>query len=128
MGGAVHDLSSRNGPRHRSTCDGRLLHNASMTTVPRASTLAVAAALGTVYVVWGSTYLAIAYVVDSMPPLLAAGARFTLAGGLMLSFLVARDRWRGARDNGPGKRLHWPRAVEWRTALIVGSLLLLGGN
>ena len=99
-----------------------------MTTGPRASTLAVAAALGTVYVVWGSTYLAIAYVVDSMPPLLAAGARFTLAGGLMLSFLVARDRWRGARDNGPGKRLHWPRAVEWRTALVVGSLLLLGGN
>jgi len=99
-----------------------------MTTAPRASTLAVAAALGTVYVVWGSTYLAIAYVVDSMPPLLAAGARFTLAGGLMLSFLVARDRWRGARDQAPGRRLRRPRAVEWRTAIIVGSLLLLGGN
>jgi drug/metabolite transporter (DMT)-like permease len=99
-----------------------------MTTAPRASTLAVTAALGTVYVVWGSTYLAIAYVVDSMPPLLAAGVRFTAAGGLMLSYLVARDRWRGARDGGHASRLHWPRGVEWRTAVIVGSLLLLGGN
>ena len=93
----------------------------------RPSTLAVAAALGTVYVVWGSTYLAIAYVVESLPPLLAAGARFLTAGLALVVFLVAQDRWRAARG-ASATRLRWPRAIEWRTALIVGTLLLLGGN
>lgn len=89
--------------------------------------LAVAAALGMVYVLWGSTYLAIAYVVETMPPFLAAGARFVFAGAVLISFLVARDRWsrRRAPDLPP---LAAPRLVEWRTALIVGTLLLLGGN
>jgi drug/metabolite transporter (DMT)-like permease len=96
--------------------------------IQRPSTLMVAAALGTVYVVWGSTYLAIAFVVDSMPPLLAAGARFLTAGAMLIAFLVARDRWSAARGAPRGDGLHWPRAVEWRTAFIVGALLLLGGN
>lgn len=94
----------------------------------RPSNAAVAAALGTVYLLWGSTYLAIAYVVESLPPLLAAGARFVTAGLLLIGFVVAHDRWRAARGLS---RLHpprWPRAFEWRTAFIVGSLLLLGGN
>ncbi|MGZ6299677.1 MAG: EamA family transporter [Candidatus Limnocylindria bacterium] len=94
----------------------------------RPSTLAVAAALGTVYVVWGSTYLAIAFVVESMPPLLAAGARFLLAGSTLVAFLVARQRWQRGRHLDHGSTLRWPRAIEWRTAFIVGSLLLLGGN
>jgi drug/metabolite transporter (DMT)-like permease len=94
----------------------------------RPSTLAVAVALGTVYVVWGSTYLAIAYVVESLPPLLSAGARFLAAGSILVAFLVARHQWRkGRKGNGDGA-LRWPRAVEWRTAFIVGALLLLGGN
>jgi drug/metabolite transporter (DMT)-like permease len=92
---------------------------------PSPSVLPVAVALGTVYVVWGSTYLAIAYVVETLPPFLAAGARFLLAGGVLLAVIVARDGWR--RRAGTG-RLTWPRAVEWRTAIIVGALLLLGGN
>lgn len=96
--------------------------------VRRPSTLAVAAALGTVYLVWGSTYLAIAYVVETMPPLLAAGARFLVAGGTLIAFLVARHRWRRVRGRAGEAGLSWPRAVEWRTALIVGTLLLLGGN
>jgi drug/metabolite transporter (DMT)-like permease len=96
--------------------------------VHRPSTLAVAAALGTVYVLWGSTYLAIAYVVESMPPLLAGGARFLTAGLTLVAFLVARDRWRAARGAPRGPALRWPRAIEWRTALIVGTLLFLGGN
>ena len=96
--------------------------------VRRPSTLAVATALGSVYVVWGSTYLAIAFVVESLPPLLAAGARFLVAGSTLVAFLLARDRWRRARGGVPGAGLHWPRAVEWRTAVIVGTLLLLGGN
>ena len=93
----------------------------------RPSTLAVAINLGIVYIVWGSTYLAIAYVVESLPPLLAAGARFTTAGLSLLAFLLARDRWRRARGVA-GEPLRWPRLVEVRTAIIVGTLLLLGGN
>ena len=96
--------------------------------VQRPSTLTVAAALGTVYVVWGSTYLAIAYVVESLPPLLAAGARFTTAGLTLIAFIVAQARWRAARGAVRGPALRWPRAIEWRTAFIVGALLLLGGN
>ena len=95
----------------------------------RPSALAVALALGTVYVVWGSTYLAIAFVVESMPPLLAAGARFLAAGSILVAFLLARHQWRRARGaDVSGDGLRWPRAVEWRTAFIVGALLLLGGN
>jgi drug/metabolite transporter (DMT)-like permease len=99
-----------------------------MTSAHRPSTSAVAVALGTVYLVWGSTYLAIAYVVESMPPLLAAGARFLVAGSTLVAFLVARDRWRAARGESRSAGLRWPRAIEWRTAFIVGTLLLLGGN
>ena len=49
------------------------------------------AALLVVYIVWGSTYLAIALVVDSMPPLLAAGARFFVAGLIMAGALALRS-------------------------------------
>ena len=94
----------------------------------RPSTLAVVVALGTVYIVWGSTYLAIAYVVESLPPLLAAGARFLTAGSILVAFLLARHRWRKRRGGTGESNLRWPRAVEWRTAFIVGALLLLGGN
>ena len=94
----------------------------------RPSTLAVAVALGTVYVVWGSTYLAIAYVVESLPPLLSAGARFLAAGSILVVFLLARHQWSKGRAGASPGGLRWPRAVEWRTAFIVGALLLLGGN
>jgi len=90
------------------------------------STLSVVVALGTVYVVWGSTYLAIAYVVETLPPLLAASARFLVAGAALMAFVAAQHAWRRAR--GSTESLAAPRLVEWRTALIVGALLLLGGN
>src|ERR687893_609852 len=47
-------------------------------------------ALWTVYIVWGSTYLAIRYVVETMPALLSGGVRFFLAGLLFALWLVAR--------------------------------------
>jgi drug/metabolite transporter (DMT)-like permease len=81
----------------------------------------VAAALLTVYAVWGSTYLAIAVMVETLPPLLAAGVRFVVAGPLMLAFLWARGRSGGARPERVG-------VPQWRAAAIVGILLLLGGN
>jgi drug/metabolite transporter (DMT)-like permease len=88
--------------------------------------VSVVVALGIVYVVWGSTYLAIAYVVETLPPFIAAGARFLVAGALLGAFLLAQDRWR--RRRGAPASVQVPRWVEWRTALIVGTLLLLGGN
>ena len=48
-------------------------------------------ALATVYLVWGSTYLAIRLMVESVPPLLGAGARFGLAGLVVLAALAARE-------------------------------------
>ncbi|MEU8838607.1 EamA family transporter [Streptomyces roseus] len=87
-------------------------------SAPRAITGAVWTALGLVYVVWGSTYLAIRIVVQTMPPFLSAGARF-IAAGLLLLGLVA---WR----YGPGAL----RATRGQvgSAALVGLLLLLGGN
>jgi drug/metabolite transporter (DMT)-like permease len=82
-------------------------------------------ALWTVYLVWGSTYLAIRVGVrpttgTGLPPLLLAGTRFTLAGLLMLAVTVRRP----APDGRPD-----PLGVQqWGAAAVVGLALLLGGN
>jgi drug/metabolite transporter (DMT)-like permease len=93
------------------------------TSGSRASPAAVIVALLIVYVVWGSTYLGIAVMIQTMPPLLAAGARYGLAGVLMLAGLAVYARFR--RSGEPAER---PTATHWRSAFIVGTLLLLGGN
>jgi drug/metabolite transporter (DMT)-like permease len=61
-----------------------------MASSRRASTLNLWLALGTVYLVWGSTYLAIAIAVETLPPLLYAGLRFALAGVLLTAWLAFR--------------------------------------
>ncbi|MEV4610994.1 EamA family transporter [Kitasatospora sp. NPDC049258] len=76
------------------------------------------AALGIVYVVWGSTYLAIRVAVETMPPFLSAAARF-LAAAPLLALLVA---WR----QGPGALRVTGRQLG--SAALVGLLLLVGGN
>jgi drug/metabolite transporter (DMT)-like permease len=76
-----------------------------------------------VYVVWGSTYLGIAIMIETMPPLLAAGVRYATAGLIMLAALAARARWQRGQS-----QVERPTAANLRSALIVGSLLLLGGN
>jgi drug/metabolite transporter (DMT)-like permease len=75
-------------------------------------------ALWTVYIVWGSTYLAIRYVVETMPALLSAGARFFLAGLLFAGWLLVRRGWEGVRVT----------RAELLGCTIVGVALLLGGN
>ena len=82
---------------------------------------AVAIALGIVYVVWGSTYLGIAIMIQTLPPLVAAGVRYSLSGTILLVLLVAWGRVRG-------ERYERPSMLHWRSALIIGALLLLGGN
>lgn len=71
-------------------------------------------ALATVYVVWGSTYLAIRTALVSFPPLLQMGSRFIVAGVILYAFM----RWRGAPH---------PTAREWRDGAIMGTLLLVIG-
>lgn len=73
-------------------------------------------AMLSVYIVWGSTYLAIAFAVQTMPPFLMAAARFLVAGGILFIY----RRWI-SKDPAP-------RALEWRSAAVVGLFLLLGGN
>ncbi|HET7260132.1 MAG TPA: EamA family transporter [Candidatus Acidoferrum sp.] len=72
-------------------------------------------AFAAVYVIWGSTYLAIAIGIESFPPLLLPAARHLMAGLILYPLL----RWKtGIR----------PTPVQWRTAIITGLLLLLFGN
>ena len=74
----------------------------------------IAIALGIVYVVWGSTYLAIAVAYRTLPPLLMLATRFALAGALLYGW----SAWRGdVATARPGRR-------EWTAAAIVGGLLL----
>lgn len=68
-----------------------------------------------IYLLWGSTYLAIRVAVASMPPFLMASARFLVAGTLLFTFL----KLRGAP---------WPTLHQWRANAIIGTFLLLGGN
>ena len=57
---------------------------------PRPSRARVVAALATVYVVWGSTYLGMRYAIVTIPPFLMAGSRFLVAGVLGYAYLRAR--------------------------------------
>lgn len=94
-------------------------NSAAISTVPgkaaNPSRRAVVVAFALVYVIWGSTYLAIRVSIETIPPLLMAGARFLIAGLL----LYVWQRWRGAAR---------PQLRDWRTAAIVGSCLLFAGN
>jgi drug/metabolite transporter (DMT)-like permease len=75
----------------------------------------VLAAFAAIYLIWGSTYLAIHFAIETLPPFLMAGARFLVAGGFL--YLVLRLRGTPA-----------PTRDQWRAGAIVGVLLLLGGN
>lgn len=93
--------------------------NANLSDIPEARSapplMGVLAAFAAVYLIWGSTYLAIRVAVETLPPLLMAGVRFVTAGTLLFAWL----RFWGAT---------WPTAAHWRSAAVVGGLLLLGGN
>jgi len=77
--------------------------------------LQVGLALGGLYFIWGSTYLAIRFAIDTLPPFLMAGVRFLMAGSILFVWAKAR----GAK--GPSGR-------AWRTAMISGGLMLTCGN
>jgi drug/metabolite transporter (DMT)-like permease len=80
-----------------------------------ASRLQIVSGFAVIYLVWGSTYLAIAYAVRSLPPVLTTGARFVVAGALLSVWAWARGAPR-------------PTWRQWRAAAIAGALLVVGGT
>jgi drug/metabolite transporter (DMT)-like permease len=73
-------------------------------------TLRLGAALLIVYLVWGTTYFALGVAMQTLPPVLMNGARFLLAGVLMLAIA----RWQGQA---------WPTATQWRASALIGGLM-----
>ena len=85
--------------------------------------LMVAAAFAAIYLIWGSTYLAIKYAIESVPPFLMTGARFLVAGAALYGWSALR----------PAPGLPAPASARtnlraWREAFVVGALLIVGGT
>lgn len=86
-----------------------------MSAPSSASRTTLLVAFAAIYLIWGSTYLAIRVAVTTMPPFLAAGARFLIAGAILAGWLAAT---RGFR----------PTLRQWRDNTFAGLLMLVGGN
>ena len=91
--------------------------DAATARVP-ASPASIWAALCAVYVIWGTTYLAIRVTNETLPPLMAAGIRFLIAGAVLYLWASRRGDVRGDRPTG----------ANWKAAAIVGIGLVAGGN
>jgi drug/metabolite transporter (DMT)-like permease len=87
-----------------------------MSQIQRPSRFAVILAFGLVYLFWGSTYLAIDIAVQSIPPALMCGLRFSIAGVVMLGACAVT-----------GHKI-WYSARQIALSAVVGILLLMGGN
>ena len=81
----------------------------------RSQVVKIVLAFAAIYTIWGTTYLGIRIAVETMPPFFMAGTRFLIAGVLIFGILRAR----GAP---------MPRRLHWRSAVIIGAFLLVGGN
>ena len=80
-----------------------------------ASRARIAAAFAAVYLLWGSSYLGIRFAIETMPPFLMGGARFIIAGAILCGWAAFRGCAR-------------PTFEEWKSTLVVGAFLILGGN
>jgi drug/metabolite transporter (DMT)-like permease len=89
--------------------------NSPVTATEGASKAKLALAFAALYTIWGSTYLAIKFAVETIPPYLMSTGRFIVSG----TILYCWSRWRG--NPAPTRR-------QWRDGAIVGTLLLAGGN
>ena len=91
-----------------------LVPNPHQPATGRAYSIQIALAFAAIYIVWGSTYLAIRYAVETIPPLVAAGIRHSIAGAIMFAWAWAR----GFR----------PTRAHWISGIIVGALFFLIGH
>jgi drug/metabolite transporter (DMT)-like permease len=80
----------------------------------RGEALKITLAFAAIYLIWGSTYLAIRYAVETIPPLITAGVRHTIAGSILLAWAYAR----GFR----------PRREHWISGMVIGFLFFLVGH
>ena len=75
----------------------------------------VAIAFASVYLIWGSTFLAIRFAIETLPPFLMAGFRFAVAGAVLYGWA----RWTGAKR---------PARIHWAATTVIGGLLVSVGN
>lgn len=113
----IPGLTGRIPPQFDRICArARALQSANLVTpAPATSRSAVLFAFAAIYLIWGSTYLAIRVAVETMPPFTLAGVRFIVAGALLYTWLAYKGRARST-----------PR--HWRDNAVIGALLLVGGN
>lgn len=88
--------------------------NPHSTDHSRSESVKIALAFVAIYVVWGSTYLAIRYAVETIPPLVTAGIRHTIAGGILLAWACLRG--------------YRPRREHWVAGLALGALFFFIGH
>ena len=75
----------------------------------------VVLAFAAIYIIWGSTYLSMAIAIESIPPFMMAGVRFTIAGLILIGWTFAL-------------RKPMPTWKEWKATIVSGSFLIIGGN
>src|SRR5258708_3883993 len=109
-------LFGKVGREKMSIIGGRLVivPSARPTDLNRSDAIKVALAFAAIYVVWGSTYLAIRYAIETIPPLVTAGIRHSIAGAIMLAWAWAR----GFR----------PTRANWISGAVVGAFFFLLGH
>src|SRR6202161_4498815 len=91
-----------------------MVPNPQKSATSRAYSIQLALAFAAIYLVWGSTYLAIRYAIETIPPLVTAGIRHSIAGAIMLA-------WAGARG-------YRPTRAHWISGCVVGVLFFLVGH
>jgi drug/metabolite transporter (DMT)-like permease len=110
--------NSRRRPTKEKTINigGRavLVSNPSQSATRRTSSIQLVLAFAAIYLVWGSTYLAIRYAVETIPPLVTAGVRHSIAGGILFAWAWAR----GFR----------PTRANWISGSVIGALFFLVGH
>jgi drug/metabolite transporter (DMT)-like permease len=95
--------------------ENHVARKSTKSTAKQNKRIAIIVALISLYILWGSTYLGMHFAIQSFPPLLMPGVRFTISGGIMFAFLL----WRKAP---------LPTRKEWLGAAIASTLMLIGGN
>lgn len=83
-----------------------------MTPAAPPARLLIVLAFAAIYLIWGSTFLAIAWAIDTIPPLLTMGIRFTVSGALLFGYGYRRSQG------------YWPSAGQWGWAAVAGFLMI----
>ena len=94
---------------------GKLSMSTFSSQTDKNNVIKVVLAFAAIYIIWGTTYLVIRIAVETIPPFFMAGTRFLIAGIIAFVFLRARG-------------VPVPKRLHWRSAVIIGAFLIVGGN